>query len=86
MILKCAGCGNSIDVILSKGVEVDIGIPGEWRASMILIYRGEACECAMTIRNPEMADEVKKWTEKNPQTYKETMDQLRSKSKRHRNV
>ena len=62
LILKCAQCGNSIDLILLD-TPVKTGRPGNWKVSFVF-YRGEACECALTIRNPEK--------------YRNTMDQIMS--------
>lgn len=80
LILKCAGCGNSIDVILS-GVPIKTGETGDWKLSM-LIYRGEVCECTLSIRNPEKTEEVKRYALKNPEKYKNTIDQIMSTDKR----
>lgn len=80
MILKCAICGNSIDMIL-QGTHVDTGITGDWKVSFIY-YRGDVCECTLSIRNPEKAEEVKKYALQNPEKYKNTIDQLMSADKR----
>ena len=76
LILKCAQCGNSIDLILLD-TPVKTGRPGNWKVSFVF-YRGVACECALTIRNPEKTDEVKNAALKNPEKYRNTMDQIMS--------
>ena len=56
MILKCAGCGNSIDIILLD-TPAKTGEPEDWKVSLIF-YRGDVCSCALNIRNPEKKDKV----------------------------
>ena len=53
----------------------------EWKLS-VMMYRGEVCGCALTIRNPKIGDKVKEDALKNPLKYKETYDQLMSPLKR----
>ena len=76
MILKCAGCGNSIDIILLD-TPAKMGEPGDWRVSFIF-YRGDVCSCALNIRNPEKKEKVIRESLKNPEKYKNTVDQLTS--------
>ncbi len=76
MILKCAGCGNSIDIILLD-TPAKMGASEDWKVSFIF-YRGDVCSCALNIRNPEKRDKVTRESLKNPEKYKNTVDQLRS--------
>ena len=76
MILKCAGCGNSIDIILLD-TPAKMGEPGDWKVSF-LFYRGDVCSCSLNVRNPEKRDKVIKESLKNPEKYKNTVDQLTS--------
>ena len=80
MIIKCDGCGNSIDIILLD-TPAKMGESMDWKVSFIF-YRGDACPCALNIRNPEKKDRVIGESLKNPEKYKNTVDQLRSPYKR----
>jgi hypothetical protein len=54
-----------------------MGEPGDWKVSF-LFYRGDVCSCALNVRNPEKRDKVIKESLKNPEKYKNTVDQLTS--------
>lgn len=84
MIIKCAGCGNSIDLIgLDEPVVINKGSKEPWKM-LAGIYRGDICECALIIRNPEKEKEALEWIKNNPSKYQNSVDQLVSEEKRKR--
>ena len=84
MIIKCAGCGNSIDLLgLNEPTEVDIGTKEKWKL-LAGVYRGDICNCGLPIRNPEKEKEALEWIKNNPGKYQNSVDQLGSEEKRKR--